>query len=561
MKKTTKILAIFLAALMAFSCLGLVAFADDAGLDDDARLAAWKGDYAALIDELTDNYKWANWKYVAENNKTISNTMITYTVFYMYDDAWKNAFDNSVSVENAEAVLAALLEKYEADFGSEYLEKALDILSGIKTAAGYVEKVNDFFGGDNFLNSEEWASAMGTLGTIISVGNKTAEELALIEERYAQIMTVKMAGQDFADMLGYIAENCTYDIDKQAAANLLAEIEATDEEVVAALAAAVANDVGYDAAMTALNVAINSNQYTAIAAKVYAVAKKVANELFNAESQAVLTDVLYSTFFFETSINDYALELLADADAEASSVIAAVNMDASMRISGNTALVNLKVAQTDGWVNKVMSKLETRVVENYVIDDMKLDMIAKLLNADTIYGEASAFIEVFCPVTVAINGYTLADEEAEYLGAEGYYRSSYAEYTDEYVKVAIPFGMTAASDDLVLEADADGDVQVIIHIDGNEYAFASGSVAVTAGDVITVAGLAEIEELPAADINGAAITMSTSYVAPAAPAPTVQDVADATGEVAKDFFHSILDSIKAIFQQIVDAIKGLFGGK
>ena len=562
MKMTKKVLAVVLAVLMAFSALGVISFADDVDADA-ARLAKIKSDYAVLLEELTENYNWANWKYVAENNKEISNLMITYTVFYMYDDAWKNAFDKSVSIENAEAVLAALLEQYQAEFYDEYIAKAAEILSGVQTAAGYVEKINDFFGGDNFINSQEWSDAMGALGTVINIANTTAAELARLEEIYARIMTVKMANQDFVDMLTYIAANCVYDVDKQAAAALLEEIEKSDAQIAEELIATAAADLAGDAAMTAINAAMDSNAYTAVAAKVYSIAKKTANELFNASAQSVLTDTLYSTFFFETTINDYAEELLADDAAAASSVLAALNMDISMRRSGNTALINLKAAQKDGWVNKIIDKLSNRIIETYIADALKLDMIEDLFNSDEDYGVASALIEVFCPVTAAINGYTLADDEVSYLGAEGYFKSAASEYLDEFVKVIIPFDLSAAADDLVLAANDAGNVQIIIHelgADGiAEYAFASGAVDVAAGDQIVIADLAGFEgDLPVATKNGEAIEMANAYKAPEAPKPTAGDVANATGEVAKDWFSNLLSSFKGIFAQILAALKSIF---
>ena len=391
MRKFSKVLAVVLAVLMAITAFSFTAFAEDedAGFDYAAQLASWKADYALVLKEITNNNNWENWKYVAENNSEISKTMLAYSVFHMYDDAWRNMFDKSVSVANAEAILAALLEKVQADFGTQYVDKILSGLGTAKTAAEYVAKVVNFINKDTFFNSAEWSNALGTVGTVLGYANAAADKLHEAEDLYSQILTVKMSGEMFAEMLNYIIDNCAYDVDVQAAQGLLDKIQASDAEVAEQIIAILGGDVAGDAVIAGLEIAMDTNVYTAAAKKAYQIAKKTADTLFNASSQSVLMDVLYSTFYFETTVNDWAANLLEDADASAELTVFAVRSDLSMRKSGNEALINLKKAQTEGWVNMVANELAAKVAEQYVAESNKIAAFETLLAADAAIAKAA----------------------------------------------------------------------------------------------------------------------------------------------------------------------------
>ena len=120
--------------------------------------------------------------------------------------------------------------------------------------------------------------------------------------------------------------------------------------------------------------------------------------------------------------------------------------------------------------------------------------------------------------------------------------------------------MSKANDDVVLTADAAGDVQIVIYTEAGEFAFEGGAVAVAAGDVITVKDILDAtkENLPAANKNGVVIAMADQYIAPVIAKPTVSDVANATGNVAKNVFQSFIDAIKNMFNQIIEALKNAF---
>ena len=131
---TKKIFAIVLAAIMVLCALPFTAVADDESTTVEARVAGWDANFETVIEKLLTNEKSAHWQYVAENNKEISDTMITYTVFALYDDAWKNGFDHSVSIDNAEKILCSLIEKVDANIGDS---KVAEIIKVLKTASDF----------------------------------------------------------------------------------------------------------------------------------------------------------------------------------------------------------------------------------------------------------------------------------------------------------------------------------------------------------------------------------------------------------------------------------------
>ena len=154
-----KLLALALALLMLCSVVPFAAFADDEVVDAETRVSAWDADCDLLLAKLFDNEESAHWKYVAENDETLSKTMLTYTVFALYDDAWKNGFDKSVSVDKAEEILCSLIEKIDANVGESKIAPIIKVLETATSLNDLLQKVNGFVKISDTLSSTEWSTA------------------------------------------------------------------------------------------------------------------------------------------------------------------------------------------------------------------------------------------------------------------------------------------------------------------------------------------------------------------------------------------------------------------
>ena len=153
-----KLLALALAFVMLCTVVPFAVFADDGAVDADTRVSAWDADCDLLLVKLLDNEQSAHWKYVAENDEELAKTMLTYTVFSLYDDAWKNGFDKSVSVDNAEAILCSLIEKIDANIGESKIAPIIKVLETATSLNDLLQKVNGFIEISDVLQSKEWST-------------------------------------------------------------------------------------------------------------------------------------------------------------------------------------------------------------------------------------------------------------------------------------------------------------------------------------------------------------------------------------------------------------------
>jgi hypothetical protein len=193
---TKKILAVILALVMAFSCAYVLAAADEAEpATTDEKVTAWKANLAPVIELLKRNESSTHWKYVAENNKNLSDTMLTYTIFALYDDAWKNGFDKSVSVETAEKVLVSLIEKIDANFGDSKVAEIIKVLQTASDANDLIQKVNNYVQISDVVTSEAWTKTFKYIGYAIKIGNEYENERDRVIEAVARILSVQAANQ------------------------------------------------------------------------------------------------------------------------------------------------------------------------------------------------------------------------------------------------------------------------------------------------------------------------------------------------------------------------------
>ena len=108
MKNTKKIISILLAVIMSFSCIALVASAEEVD-DYDTRVDGWNANYDLYLDYLFNDANYTSWNYVDINEKAMKDTMATWTAFALYDEAWRNYATHHISIEQAELILLAFL--------------------------------------------------------------------------------------------------------------------------------------------------------------------------------------------------------------------------------------------------------------------------------------------------------------------------------------------------------------------------------------------------------------------------------------------------------------------
>ncbi len=412
-----KLLALALAFVMLCTVVPFAVFADDGAVDADTRVSAWDADCDLLLVKLLDNEQSAHWKYVAENDEELAKTMLTYTVFSLYDDAWKNGFDKSVSVDNAEAILCSLIEKIDANIGESKIAPIIKVLETATSLNDLLQKVNGFIEISDVLQSKEWSTAFQYIEWAIKVGKLYEEERDRVILAYAQILSVQAANEYYKEMLQYIVDNCSYDVVVTAASNLITDI---DESVEKLIKSEVLSATGFAASKlftTAAEIAMNTNAYTAVALKVYKTGTSVADTLWNTSDQYALMDELYTTFFAETAVVDWAAEATNDAEKYQFAISAVL----SLREVGAQALYDLKVAQSGGIIGTIKNQINRNVTSDIIAESTILEMMREILfNCDlALYNEIKSIAIAYTPASMFVGGIPLYSREDAFFAENG----------------------------------------------------------------------------------------------------------------------------------------------
>ena len=552
-----KLLALALALLMLCSVVPFAAFADDEVVDAETRVSAWDADCDLLLAKLFDNEESAHWKYVAENDETLARTMLTYTVFALYDDAWKNGFDKSVSVDKAEEILCSLIEKIDANIGESKIEPIIKVLETATSLNDLLQKVNGYVQISDVLTSTEWSTAFQYIEWAIKVGKLYEKSRDQVILAYAQILSVQAANEYYKEMLQFIVDNSPYDVVVTAASNLIRDIE---ESVESLIKGEVLDAAGFAASRlfeTAAEIALNTNAYTAVALKVYKTGTSVADKLWNTSNQFALMDELYTTFFAETAVVDWA-KTVTGADKYQFAVSAVL----SLRQVGAQALYDLKVAQSGGIIGTIKDQINRNVTSDIIAENLVLSMLREVLfNADpAVYNEFKSIIIAYTPATMSVGSIAIYDNESQEFYAEnGYMGVVYNGYSGGYVKAAFittdePVGFIstkAVTASCIIDKLVDGAVV--------DYSFSD--VAITDGVIVSVA-TTDFAETPVytVEVNGAATDypLNADFVYPTAKEINAATVATAVKDVAqqktKAFIRSIFDSILSAFSAIFEKL-------
>ena len=558
MKKTTKILSVILAVIMALSVLPFAAFASE---EDADRVSAWKENYALLLDEIFDNDNFVSWKYVDQNKKAIDDTMAVYTAFALYDNAWVNYASKSLNVDDAEKILLGLIEKASYSFKDGYVDEIVKVLETAEDVNDFIQKVNDYIPLD-FTETEGWGTAFEVIGDVVKIANAYQNYRDEFVEAYAKVLSVQMANAYYIDMLQYIVEKNSYDVLTKAAAKLINDINKSVEDVLGELLAKIAEDGASVGTEYLIKLAMNTNAYTAVALKVYQGATTVADFLWNTGDQFALIDTVKTAYYFQADAAEWAKNAVYGDDAE--KALIAVDFAITARQICEQALYDLKLAENQGAINKIKNKLYGTVYNDIEVNEAALGAIKKIMFDLPVADmkPITRVLSIYCPVDVEIiEGntvkFTLADKTEGTVNNDcGIFVGVYSEYAKTYHKVAFLFdeykvrlvGTAEGYVTLIMDALKEGKVE--------DWSFTDRKV-VAGTKILFDTDYTGTPYYVSSD-NTANVNFNDKFVPSEQPEVSVKDVIDATTEVGKEEAKSLLDKIKAFFEDLIAKIKALF---
>lgn len=563
MKNTKKLLAVILSALMLLAVVPFAAGASGTELDAEAaaKIAGWKANSQLLLDNVFDNTQHVGWNYVLANDESIQKEYTAYTVFGLYDDAWRNGIDGSVDEAKAEAVLVSVLDAVDTGMSTEIEQKIIEILNGIDKAADAVEKVNDIANISDEIGGDTWNSVLGYVNTAAKVVNSWKNNKEKYIAAYAKLLSIKACSNYYLDYLDYVIANSPSDVLVAAAESIEDQYAQTMDDFKKDFAKDVIGDTGAAIAETAVTYAMNSNVYTAAALKIYGVAKNVVDKLWNCSRVADAINYLIPSFYAESAARDWAAAAFAGNDAKA---LFSVNTLLAFRentLKGITALKNAQA--TGGIVNLVKSKLNVTITGDFVAEALTNEIIRGQLFGDEAAVPVKAIYSIFrtntaaCPITASVGDFTFGDEAAAPAAIDGgIVASAYNAQTKEYVKVAALVDGAA----LTVNANGTGKLTVVqdtaAGTDGKVVVKSINAVSINDGDVYVFDGTANYF------CNDIALVLTNGYAYPATKPATASDVVEAGKEVIKDesknWFASIMASFTSFFSKISEFFANLF---
>jgi hypothetical protein len=553
-----KIIAIIISALLAISIIPFAAFAEEGEVgvvSAETRAAAWNANYGLVIKRLLDDHRAPHWEYVDQNSKSITNTMTAYTVFALYDDAWQNGFDKSVSIDTAEKVLISLIERVDTGIGDSKFEEIYKVLQTASDMNDLLQKVNGFIKISDTLTSEEWTKAFKYINNAIKLYKMYDSARDDVIEMYARLLSVQAANDFYLDFLQFIVSNCSYDVICTAAANLIDDINKSIEDLVEDELAKLALSTGTQAIQYGITLAMNTNAYTAVALKVYQVGTSVADVLWNTSDQYVLMDELYTTYFAE-QMGSYWATIAKDSGDDDWYEFAIYTI-LSLREVGCETLYDLKTAQNEGLIGKISNQINYNIGFEYVCELAFLELARDVLcNIDL-----SKYLPINSIVTISSNAYvhtsdvSLFNQQGIFEGANGFYSVYFNDSTEQYVKtiflsndddINIRFGSDVFAT-MIIEKNAGGGIA--------DYSFTNETIALdkevtfntadTTYSVITE-GVAETK------------AMNDDFVYPPYNEVTASSVAQAAGDVIVSETRAKVIEIKDLLDQIFTTIKNFF---
>lgn len=564
-----KVLAIILALVMVLGAIPFFVLADEDTATASAAdtVAAWNENLAPVLAELYDNDESAHLKYVAENNDELQKTMTAYTVFALYDNAWKNGFDKSISVEDAEKILVSLIEKVDANIGESKFNEIFAVLQTASDLNDLLQKVNSYVDISDVLTSEEWSTTFKYINYAIKLYNLYDEQKDAVIEAYARILSVQASNQYYKDMLRYCAANSEYDVVVTACNNLITDIETSVDELIKEEVKKRFGYVGDEVLKYMANIALNTNSYTAVALKVYNIGTSVADKLWNTSDQYALMDELYTSYYLETAVIKWAKEAQAAGDAE--KFVFGTGAVLGLRQVGAQTLYDLKVAQNDGIVGKVKNQINLNVgFEN--VSEMAFLTLAEEALFKTNIADLQPINSIVITATnacIGFDSYRLYNSNATITNNGNFYYIKYSDAIANYVKAAF---LTSSNASVELKSSTNYNATLILKkLENNEianYSFTDVAISDSSNVTFNSADAAYTYTL-----NGeeSVVDFNTEFQYPSINAITAKSVATAAGKVVKDEATQTVEEVKGkvitidtlireIFNKIIAALEVLF---
>ena len=538
MKKMSKILAIVLSLVLALGVLPVFAFAEEKA---DDRVASWKENDALLLDTLFNDEKFVSYKYVSENMKALNTTADVYTAFALYDNAWKNYIDHNVNIDNAEKILLAIIEKAEYSFDDGYVDEIISVLKTASDVNDFIQKVNAYAKIDLFASSG-WSTAFDVVNGVIKVGNMYQTYRDKFVEAYARVLSVQKANAYYIDLLQYVADNTDYDVLKTAAENLIANMNASVESVLEGIIADAAGNTGASALNYLAKLALNSNVYTAAALKVYQVGTSVADVLWNTGDTYALIDTVRTTYYFQPLAADYAEAALEGEDSD--KALVSVDLLLTTRDICEKALYDLKLAENEGIINKIKSKLYGTIYEEIGMSRAVIDLIrAVLFDAEI---DTAVYTRILCVYGAVSASIAAGDVNRE--------KTVYSAYDNNFGKAAL----IAQTGLVILRATADDAVTVTMDVMENGAIDDWSFTDVQLKKDETISFSTAFTGTPTYTTPAGTANFNDVYVPSEHKTATVSEVVNATTEVTKEKAKSFGDIIKAFFENLFAKLFSIF---
>lgn len=569
MKLTKKLLSVILAVVMACSCLSVIAFAEEVD-DYDKRVDGWNANYDLFLDYLLDDTNYTSWSYVDINEKAMKDTMATWTAFALYDEAWRNYATHHISIEQAELILLALIEKADYEFDDGYVDEFVDVLELAQDAADLVEKAGDIIKAEEFtkvLESEAWGTTWQVIGDVTKIAHAYQTYRDQFVEEYSRVLSVQLANQYYLDLLQHIADTTPYDVLKTAANNLIADMNANVQSVV--------DEVLQDAVMDGvslgidrlIDLAMNSNVYTATVLKIYDAIVSVADFLWNTNEVYPHMETVLASYYFQSAASDWAAEAYYQEEAEKS--FFAIDLLMTTRKVCEEALVNFKNAENDGAVGRVKNQLHGTLCEDTLVNIAGLEIMRNMMFElePASFRTVTDSLYVYCPVSVELLDadnntiYTVADGVEGLVSNDyGVFKSIYSDFGSDYLKVIYLYDGYRVR----LSGTGNGYVTLIhneLLEDGtvNDWSFTDVEVSAKSKIVFDT----EVEGTPTYTFsNGTGVQIvnfNDNFIPSEYPEYTAKDVVNAGTDIADKEVKSIWDKIVEFFESIGQWFRDLFG--
>lgn len=566
-----KFFAIVLAAVMALAVIPTIAFAEETPApateySSDEIVEAWGANYSLFLDYLFENKEFLAYNYTAANEDNLKNTATMLEITSLNDEYWYDSVSGNVAVENAEKLICALIEKVSVEYNNTVVNDILAVLNTATDVYDFIEKVGKY--SDSIADvTESLSGTFEVIGIAAKIGDRWVEERADLIDAYSRLLSIQAANEYFFDMLEYVKANTTYDVLKTACSNLIADFSVDMDTAINDLCLEAAGDMTQFGAQWAIEVAANSNVYTAAVLKAYNISGCVADFLWNASDKYEFIDELITLYYLNDSVNNWAK---AAYDTDSEKAVYAVGVLIGARALGEEALYKYKLNDAGSFIGKVKEKLQATVFEEYEVALLKLDIIHDAFFETDIadYVPVVAEVVAYCPVDitfidVATPVYTIKNG---YMGTvkneTGIYGSAYCAASQDYLKVAYLYGTYTVK---MVGTDV-GYVTYIMNILGRDGKFNDWSftdVAVAVGTTITVSTKAS--DAPVYMYKDAGeqktVGLNDEFVYSENPQVTIGDIGGAVGDVVKDEGKTFMDKIREFFQNLFASLFNIFKKK